>query len=104
MDELGASFPAEDLGGSVRDDLVRVGIRRGARACLIDVDRELFVELAVDDLLRRRGDRPRTSSGEQAKVAVGLRGGSLDEAKRAYEPAGHGLARDREVQDRALGR
>src|SRR2546425_227600 len=83
MDQLRAPLAAEDLGRAVRDDLVCVRVRRCARACLVDVDRKLVVELAIDDLLRRRRDRPRPPTRQQSQLAVGLGGGSLDHAQGA---------------------
>src|SRR5437879_628388 len=73
MDQLRAPLAAEDLGRAVRDDLVRVRVRRGARACLVDVDRKLVVELAIDDLLRRRRARRRGSSPSSRLVWAAAR-------------------------------
>ena len=86
------------------DDLVHVRVGRGARTGLVDIDRELVVVVAVR---HRRGsgrDGARDIRIEQAELAVRLRGGELDEGQRSQESARHALARDREVQDRPLGR
>ena len=47
----GADVAAHDLGGSVGDDLVGVHISRSAGAGLEDVEDEMGIKFAVDDLL-----------------------------------------------------
>ena len=87
----------------VGDDLVHVGVRRGARAGLIDVDRELGVMASVGDLRGGGSDRRRDIRIEEAELLVGLGGGELDERERPQEPARQRPARDREVEDGPLG-
>ena len=83
--------PPSRLGGEVRDDLVHVRIGRGARAGLVDVDRELVVVGAVGDRRRRGARWPRDVRLEQAELAVGLGRGELDQGQRVEEPrAGSG--------------
>ncbi len=102
--ELRAALSTQDLGGAVGDDLVRVGVGRSAGPRLVDVDRELVVELAVDHLLRGSGDHAGPSPRQEAELAIGLRGRPLDHAQRADEAARKWLAGDREVEDGALRR
>ena len=71
---------------------------------LVHVDREVLVPAAVGDLARRGGDRGGLRGVEQPEAGVGLGGGDLHQRERAQEPARHALARDREVEDRPLGR
>ena len=71
---------------------------------LVDVDRELVVVAAVGDLAGGGGDRLRLRGVEQPEALVGLGGGELDQRQRPQEAARHALARDREVEDRPLGR
>ena len=104
VDEARTSLPAENLRRACRYDLVRVGVGRGARTGLINVDRELFVELAVDHLLGRGGDRACPAAREQAELEVGLSRRPLDQAESADETAWQRLAGDREVEYGALGR
>jgi hypothetical protein len=70
VDELGAALSTQDLRRAVGDDLVGVGVGRGARASLVDVDRKLVVELSVDDLLggRRDGSRPPPRSRPSSRL------------------------------------
>ena len=56
MDDTGADVAAHDLGGPVGDDLVGVHIGRGAGAGLEDVEDEVVIKLAVDDLLGSLND------------------------------------------------
>src|SRR5438477_11154974 len=104
MHELGPACPAENLRRAVGDDLVGVGVGGSSRTGLVDVDRELVVEFSVDDLLRRLDDRAHPALGKKAELAVGLRGGLLDQSERADEPARKWLAGDREVEDGPLRR
>jgi len=104
MDEARPFLSAEDFGRPRRYHLVGVGVGRGARAGLVNVDGKLRVQLALDHLLRRRGDRLRSAAGQNAKLAVGLCGRLLDQAEGSNEPPREGLAGDRKVQHGALGR
>ena len=51
---LAAQLAAGQLDGAVGDDLVGVHVRLGAAAGLPDAERELVVELPVDDLVGGR--------------------------------------------------
>ena len=53
----------------LRDDLVGVHVRRGARAGLEDVDRELVVVRARGDLVGGGGDALGEVGVEQAEIA-----------------------------------
>ena len=70
-----------------RDHLVRVHVRRGARAGLEDVDRELVVELARGDPVAGGGDPLGLVGVEQAELGVHARGGGLDPAEPARDRA-----------------
>ena len=83
-----------------RHHLVRVHVRRGARAGLEDVDRELVVELAVRDAVAGGGDALRLVGVEQAELGVHARGGGLDPAEPARDGNRDRLAGDGEVGDR----
>ena len=91
------------LAGEVRDDLVGVHVRRGARAGLEDVDRELVVVLAGGDVVGRRADPLGEVGVELAEVGVDARGGALDRGQPAHDADRHALTGDGEVLDR-LGR
>jgi hypothetical protein len=101
---LAAAAAAQDLVRPSGDHLVGVGVGRGSGAGLVDVDRELVVELAVDDLLRRLEDRGYQFGVEEAELQVDLGGRPLDQAEGGNELAGKGLAGDGEVLNRALSR
>ena len=82
------SFGCTSVAGEVGDHLVGVHVRRGARAGLEDVDRELVVVLAVRPprRRRRRSARPaRRRAGPSS--AFDPRGGGLDAAQPAHRPA-----------------
>ena len=85
-------------------DLVHVRVRGGARARLVDVDRELCVVIAVGDGRGRVGDRRGDLRREQAELGVRLGRGQLDERQRADEASREPLSGDREVQHGSLGR
>jgi hypothetical protein len=93
---------AEPLRREVGHDLVHVRVGRCPRARLVDVDRELGVVVAIGHRRGCRCDGPCHVRLEQAQLAVRLRGGQLDQGQGPDEPAGERLARDREVEDRAL--
>jgi len=103
VDDAVADLAAHEFGGAVGDDLVRVHIRRGPGAGLEDIDRELVVVFASDDLVGGLDDRLGDVVVDQAEVAVGLCGGLLDDAEPADESATERDPRDREVPDGALG-
>ena len=64
-----SALAAEQLDRPVGDDLVGVHVRRGAAAGLEDVDDELAVERAVDDVLRGADDRAGEVLVEQPELA-----------------------------------
>ncbi len=89
--------------GEARDHLVGVHVRRGARAGLEDVDRELRVMLAGGDRGTGVGDLLRELGVEQTELAVHHGGCALDAAEPVDDLGGHGLAGDLEVRDRLGG-
>ena len=88
----------------VGDDLVHVRVGRGPGARLVDVDRELVGVATRRDLGRRGGDGGRDVRLEQPQLPVGVRGGLLDQRQGAQEAGRQAGPRDREVEDRPLGR
>ena len=100
---LAAELSAKQLDRAVRDHLVQVHVRLGARAGLPDDQREVIVELAVDHLARGAGDRAGPAAIEQAEPLVGFRRGELDDAHRAHERLRHSFSADAEILPRALG-
>ena len=88
------------LAGERRDHLVRVHVRRRARAGLEDVDRELVVELARGDAVGGGGDALGLVGVEQPELGVHARGGGLDPAEPAGDRRRDRLAGDGEVLDR----
>jgi len=103
VDRTAPQLGPVDLGRAVRDHLVCVHVRGGPGAGLEDVDRELVVVVARDDLLGRLDDRVRAVVLDEAELAVGRCGGFLDDPERPDEPSAEGVPRDREVLDRPLG-
>src|SRR5690606_3760608 len=99
---VGVDLPAGGLGGEAGDDLVRVHVRRGPAAGLVDVEGEVGVEGACADALGGGGDGLGDGGVEEAEVAVGAGAGGLDGAERLDEPARERLAGDGEVLLRAL--
>ena len=95
--------PPGDLDRPVRDHLVDVHVRLGAGAGLPDVEREVVVELAGDDLVGRLADQVRVLVGELAEVAVHHGGGLLEHRHRPDHRVGHPVVGDREVVQRPLG-
>ena len=63
----------------------------------------MFVELAVEDFLRRLHDGLGAARVEQAKCAVGLGRGALGKRQRRDQGARHHLFADRKIMPRALG-
>jgi hypothetical protein len=79
--------------------LVRVHVRRGPRAGLEDVDRELVVQLAARDAVAGVGDALRLVLVQQPELRVHARGGRLDAPEPARDRRRNRLARDGEVLD-----
>ena len=79
------------------DHLVGVHVRRRPRAGLKDVDRELVVVLARDDLRRRALDAPGLALGQQAELGVDAGRGALQPRQPPHDRQGHRLAGDGEV-------
>ena len=100
---LGAHLAAQHLDGAVTDDLVGIHVRLGARAGLPDHQREMVVQLAVDDLVGRVDDRVADGGVELAQRHVGLGGGALDDAQGADDGQRLLLPADLEVAEAALG-
>ncbi len=99
---LAAAHAAEALDGEVRQDLVHVHVRLGARAGLPDDEREFVIVLALDDVLRRAGNRLGQGAVEFAEVLVDEGRGLFHEGKTMGQGDGHPLAADLEVLERPL--
>ena len=95
---------AGELAAAIGDDFVRVRVRARARAGLENVEREMFVELALNHFFRRLNDERAALRVEQTKIVIGLRGRPFEQAERANKRARKTPAADRKIQDRALGR
>ena len=93
---------AEHLDGAVGDHLVGVHVGLRAGAGLPDDQREMVVELAVDDFLRRLDDRLAELRVEPAELHVGFGRGALDDAERAHDRQRLLFPADLEIAERAL--
>ena len=91
------------VAGEVGDHLVRVHVRRGARAGLEDVDRELVVVLAGGDRVAGGGDPLGDVGVEQPELGVGPGRRGLDPAEPVNDRRRDRLAGDGEVGDRLVG-
>ena len=100
---LAAEHAAGHLDGTVGDDLVGVHVGLRARAGLPHAQREMVVELPVDDLLGRSGNQVTDRGVQLAKGDVRARRGLLEDAKGADDATGHGVLTDVEVDQRAGG-
>ena len=76
---------AEVLEGTIRDDLVRVHVRRCSGPALEDVDDELVIEQAVHDVLAGALDGLRAAGVDQPELMVGADGGQLDRAQAGHQ-------------------
>ncbi len=95
-----AALPAKELDRAVRDDLVGVHVRRRAAPGLEDIDDELVVERAVDDVLSRADDRSGDVLVEQSQLAVDQRRLLLDEADGTDEATRQAQIADGEIDVR----
>ncbi len=103
VDRLAATFPADLLGGDMRDHLVGVHVRRCAAPRLEDIQHELVVEPALDYRLTRRDDGIGLAGVQQPQRLIRARGGLLDEPHRLDERAGKSDPADREILGGSLG-
>ena len=95
---------AGELATAIGDDLVGVRVRARAGARLENVERKMFVELALNHFLRGLHDERAAIAHRAARVVIGLRGGPLEQTEGANEGPGKTITADRKIQDRALGR
>jgi hypothetical protein len=102
---LRAELSAEHLDGAVGDHLVGVHVRLRARPGLEHDQREVVVELAGDDFVRRRDDQLGEVGFELTQLGVRLRRRPLQDPERAHDRPPHheGGPADREVVQAALG-
>ncbi len=94
---------AEDLTGAVGDDFVGVHMQADPGSGLKDIDDEVVVVLAVDDLLRRLLDGASLLRGDEAKRLIGFGGSVLNHRQCADEKWAGAQAADGEVRDGAGG-
>ena len=100
---LGAELAGEQFVGAVGDHLVDVHVGLRAGAGLPNHQRELIVELAVDDFGRRLHDRLGAPRIERAELAIDFGGGALDQRQRRDQRPRHALVADAEIIARTLG-
>src|SRR5207253_7662901 len=88
---------------AVRDHLVGIGVGRGTRARLKDVQHELVVEHAwwTSDFLGGLRDGVGLVSVQDAEIAIGYCRGVLDRAQRPDKTPIEALAADREILERS---
>ena len=98
-----AHAEAELLIGNVGDDFVGVRICRGARARLIDVDRELSVVFPGSHLLAGGDDRCGMLFVELAEFEIGAGASRFQIAESVNDGDWHWFIRHREIFDRARG-
>ena len=84
------------LGAAVGDDLVGVRVRARARAGLKNIERKMFVQLALDHFLRRLHDQGAALGIKQSEIVVGLRRRPLDQTERANKRPRKAVAANRE--------
>ena len=99
---LVAALAAQHLDGAVGDDLVGVHVRRGAGASLKDVDREMFVPVALRDFPRRGDDDPGVFLVEQPELLIHLRRAQLYQAEGADEGTREPQSADWKILHRPL--
>ena len=103
VDQPGAQVAAQELAGAVGDNLVCVGVGRSPGTGLEDVQNEMLVQAAVDDLLRGGHHGVADLFIQQAQRHVGLGRGLLDQAQGPDERPGETQTADGEVQNRPHG-
>src|SRR5581483_3446512 len=101
---LAAQHAACELDGAIGDHLVRVHVRLRAGARLEHAERELAIEPAIDDLLRRAHDQVDLLRRQHAEPTVRNGGALLHDAEGAYDraPPAEAIERNGEIQERAL--
>jgi len=99
---LAAHHAAQHLDRAVRDHLVGVHVRLGARSGLPNHQGKVVVELAVDHFLRRCGDGSPKFGVDVALIDVDQRTGLLDDPQRADDRHRLPFPTDRKVDDGAL--
>ena len=99
MDEPGADAAAHNLGGAVGDDLVGVHISRGAGAGLEDIEDEMVIKFAVDDLLGGLDNGVFLVGFQQPEAGVNLGGGELYQAEGSDEGAGEPEVANGKIED-----
>ncbi|MCY1306059.1 hypothetical protein D9M70_558930 [compost metagenome] len=100
---LRAHDAAEQFDRAVRNHLVGIHVRLGARTGLPDDEREMVVELAVDHFLRCLDDGIGYGGIQTAERLVGAGGCLLDDAERPDDRGRLLFPTDLEIAERALG-
>ena len=95
---------ARQLPAAIRDHFVHVHVRARARTGLENVEREMLVQLALDDFLGRLHDEGGTMGVEQAEIVIGLRGGPFQKAERANKGPRKAVTAHRKIEHGPLRR
>ena len=99
---FGADLAAQNLDRAVRDHLIGIHIRLRARTCLPHDQREMLIQLAINNLLRGGDHRICQLGGQFARSFIGLGTGAFDHAKRADHGDGLLFPTDGEIHQAAL--
>ncbi len=94
---LGAGLAAQQFAGAIADHFVEIHVGLRAGAGLPHHQREVVVELAVDDFASGTNDGAGAALVEQAKLEIALGGRKLHDCKRADDRHRHAFAADFEV-------
>ena len=87
--QFAASGAAEQFGRPVRNDFVRIHVRRRARAGLKNINRKFGVQPPVNDFGRGPNDGVRRFFIEQLQRVIDGGGGALNESHRPNHGAGN---------------
>src|SRR5687767_1699085 len=94
---------ASELDRAVRDYLVGIHVSLRPTARLPDAQRKVSVEIAFDDFVAGLDDEAGFIRRQLSEFLVYLRGSFFENAKRANHLAGHAIAANVEVVERAFG-
>jgi len=103
MDQLPAALAAEQFPGAIGDDLVGVHVGRSAGAGLENIQDELAVPLAINDLLGRLDNGGGQFRFEIAQLLIGQCGVFLNQPQRSDKPARKTQFADGKILDRTGG-
>ena len=98
-----AEDSARDFNGAIGDDLVHVHVGLGAAASLPDTQRELFVQFALDDFVRRLDNQFCLVGWQLPQILVHQGCRFFENAEGADQLRRHGVAADVEMKQGTLG-